>query len=71
MMDDSQDEDDGGTVEQFERMNASLDNDTVDTGAISDLVGRPFLLGFSDVGDGACDNEPDRVSDSLHSGYQM
>jgi hypothetical protein len=66
------DDDDGGTGERFERLNTSLDdNETGYIGEISDLTGRSFLLGFRDVGDGAYDSEPDRVSSSLPSGYHL
>jgi hypothetical protein len=58
-------------MESIERLNESLDdNDTVDTGAISD-TGFFMLLRR---GDGADDNEPQvhfpRLSD-VPSGYQM
>ena len=58
--------DDGGTGEQLQRLNASLDDDN--NGNFSPTIhpGIFFLssIGFSDVGDGYRDEEPDHASSS-------
>ena len=62
-------DDDGGAREQLQRLNASPDDED------NRQSGRIFFLGsigFSDVGDGYRDEEPDHASSShIPSGKQL
>jgi hypothetical protein len=59
--------DDGGAGEQFQRLDASLDDDVNGSYSPVTYTERNFFLssmGFSDVGDGYRDEGPDYASSS-------